>query len=674
MVTPVNNRGGDEGRQGRRANQEERRQGARLSESELKMKLASMPYSFSQQMPAPSTQSKSAFNKAYPKVGAPKTGHSSWPSTSANGAQAAAPARENGYWGSGAAKLAGKRPTTAAEIVASNPQEQHKDAEIDTKSMSERAQLELLSKLVPTTSVVPKVPGRFANSENVLRSSGRTGSALPVTLRTNPVPLSSVQSAPPNTRLQSLSSSSASVERARKKLSAAAAAAAASEPTGGNSLTLVDSGRMDMAKGSSPELKNTADRDQKAAKKIDGVKDEQEFTSEQPSAGRSMGSSNSFSNPRPQARTSAPPRSTQKTLFDAKRNPRRQSPPPLAPKRMGGSPSRASSSSSPSVDQNTSGASRLSQISVLRKSGNPTSQPAHSSKRGNAPASAPPGFGGRALSSAFFPQSQSRKPGPTRSPTSHTSHSGAPPSNTRDRVHSPPVRPPNKRADAFREALSIAPKNFAQGSENYGASLKRNQRQPSNQRPVENVQRNKFFFEERGRLNGTSGTKSLEKIGDERREVFSKRNNSLPSKNVANGLSHKADAMCIPTASRKLDAIRKPGAVSKPPVTHGGGTQDEPRLRGADGAQESGHDLSDMGGLASNKVVDKGPGNPSENSVGHAAEDVDVLPPLPDSTDNDQFESMLRQLGWMDPEEEREGSEGNRFQAERQPSRYYSHF
>lgn len=216
----------------------------------LRARLASITYSFAQQMPQPQLQSQrqqphlntspnnsnsslsrdiddpnfpqltssQLTNKSFNSLSSSSpqpTSARAWNSSSVEPRTSSSPAKPP-RWGNTSGK-----PATAAEVVAAKASDTTGRNEENTESAKHDAELELYSKLVPTTSSLPRNPGRSLGGGG-LRATGsvatqniaRPGSA---TVLQSPQPLSSLPRKEPMTsRMRSLSSGTPKPQLARR--------------------------------------------------------------------------------------------------------------------------------------------------------------------------------------------------------------------------------------------------------------------------------------------------------------------------------------------------------------------------------------------------------------------------------------------------------------------------
>eukprot|EP00177_Eucheuma_denticulatum_P007819 GFKZ01014230.1.p1 GENE.GFKZ01014230.1~~GFKZ01014230.1.p1 ORF type:complete len:818 (-),score=109.07 GFKZ01014230.1:893-3346(-) len=121
------------------------------------------------------------------------------------------------------------KPTTAAEIVAARRPEATPDEEETHESAKQQAELALYSKLVPTTSAVPRNPGRPLGGGG-LRATGSV--AAPKSRIATPTSKSSLaqRKEPMASRMRSLSSEASRPQLARKIAQSSRAASATPPP------------------------------------------------------------------------------------------------------------------------------------------------------------------------------------------------------------------------------------------------------------------------------------------------------------------------------------------------------------------------------------------------------------------------------------------------------------
>lgn len=226
----------------------------------LRAKLATMTYSFAQQLPQLSShtppppphnpQQTPADDPNFPKLTSKplynqtaRPGHP--PSRAWDAAKRPPTPNRPPRWANGPGK-----PTTAAEVVASVPSDTSVHSEEAAETEKEEAELALYSKLVPTTSAVPRNPGSSLGSGGLratgsvaAQKSSRTSTTTP--LHAPQALPSIVRKEPMVSRMQSLSSDASKPQLARRvaKLNRSASATpppALSVPSSASSSASVD--------------------------------------------------------------------------------------------------------------------------------------------------------------------------------------------------------------------------------------------------------------------------------------------------------------------------------------------------------------------------------------------------------------------------------------------------
>eukprot|EP00172_Hildenbrandia_rubra_P002293 Plantae.Rhodophyta-Hildenbrandia_rubra.ctg304.p1 GENE.Plantae.Rhodophyta-Hildenbrandia_rubra.ctg304~~Plantae.Rhodophyta-Hildenbrandia_rubra.ctg304.p1 ORF type:complete len:673 (-),score=111.36 Plantae.Rhodophyta-Hildenbrandia_rubra.ctg304:2421-4439(-) len=672
MVTPSTNRGRDVGRAGKGPTHAANTMNGkvRVSDAQPQVKLVSMPYSFSQQMPslhqtkAPTPDSLSQTTKG---TWSTKPSISRATSSSPNGI---------GAWGSKSKSAEAKKPSTAAEIVASKPQQKSINPSRQNSSGAQH-EFELYSKLVPKTSVVPKIPGRIIKSSNVLRGPGRNASTrTPVPPHIPSAPVKSVSKPPPNTKLQSLSSSSASVERKRKALGAAAAAAnggvvydkmripAEANPSAQNNKV--------KSKGSDITIAELEAAIADRGRRVPVDKTQKISLSSQPLGKETRPSSDSmpkktfsqFSMPGSEERKNVLPRSASLSS---------------ASFRNGTSRSLNAKKEQPRVNSNT--ASRLSKIIELRKGGRPSNHnitpKANENVNETGRASAPPGFG-RAPAAAFFTGSDGRKPPHVGVGPNEAGATNKP----RERLNLPPPIPKNNRADALKKAFMIESKASTQNEGGRRNSRTLNvSRDPQYQRGNRDAVGKGGRVEEKTKKTSFYRTSSQRTVEQLRRKQISHEKDEVPRKQATN------DEFLVPLGNnyqqteefQRENWKRTPGVIGKPPSPF------PEKINGFEGFANSGNAgtphgfhslwsepnlhsgvLGGTSGMMSSPVL----GYVEANGNSSAVDEGDELPPLPTSNEP-AFDAVLHQLG-IRPQMEEAPNDANRQHIPHQ--RYYSHF
>lgn len=164
----------------------------------LRARSASMTYSFAQQMPAPPSRSSQPTPR--PVSNDPNFPHLS--NSSLSSTQHTRPPTSG-------------KPATAAEVVAARKPNTVKNEEENDRNAKQQAELAFYSKLVPTTSAVPRNPGRPLGGGG-LRATGSVVAQKP-RVGASPVQVSLAQRKEPLTsRMRNLSSEASRPQLARK--------------------------------------------------------------------------------------------------------------------------------------------------------------------------------------------------------------------------------------------------------------------------------------------------------------------------------------------------------------------------------------------------------------------------------------------------------------------------